>query len=98
MKTAKIDLQVDSILKVTKSVIQSSDNYNKYYIQNDDSLYSNQLPLLTSLNRSNSLIYENSKSTCVKKAKTQKNMIKTETKKNYFKRSSISKKNFNEYY
>ena len=61
MKTAKIDLQVDSILKVTKSVIQSSDNYNKYYIQNDDSLYSNQLPLLTSLNRSNSLIYENSK-------------------------------------
>ena len=61
MKTAKIDLQVDSILKVTKSVIQSSDNYNKYYIQNDDSLYSNQLPLLTSLNRSNSLVYENSK-------------------------------------
>ena len=61
MKTGKIDLQVDSILKVTKSVIQSSDSYNKYYIKNDDSLYSNQLPLLTSLNRSNSLIYEISK-------------------------------------
>ena len=61
MKMGKIDLQVDSILKVTKSVIQSSDSYNKYYIKNDDSLYSNQLPLLTSLNRSNSLVYENSK-------------------------------------
>ena len=61
MKTGKIELQVDSILKVTKSVIQSSDSYNKYYIKNDDSLYSNQLPLLTSLNRSNSLIYEISK-------------------------------------
>ena len=61
MKTAKIEYQVDSILKVTKEVIQSSEKYNDYYIGQNDTLYSFQLPLITSLNRSLTIENENSK-------------------------------------
>ena len=61
MKTAKIEYQVDSILKVTKEVIQSSEKYNDYYIGQNNKLYSFQLPLITSLNRSLTIENENSK-------------------------------------
>ena len=58
MKTTN-DQNVDSILKVTKNVIQSSDNFNNYYLNQNDSLYSDQIPLLnpqTSKFNSTSLI------------------------------------------
>ena len=58
MKTSN-DQNVDSILKVTKNVIQSSDNFNNYYLNQNDSLYSDQIPLLnpqTSKFNSTSLI------------------------------------------
>ena len=45
MKTTN-DQNVDSILKVTKNVIQSSDNFNDYYLNQNDTLYSYQIPLL----------------------------------------------------
>ena len=61
MKTAKIEHNVDSILKVTKDVIQSSQKYNDYYIGQNDKFYNFQLPLLTSLNNSYSIENENSK-------------------------------------
>ncbi len=58
MKTTN-DQNVDSILKVTKNVIQSSDNFNDYYLNQNDTLYSDQFPLLnpqTSKFNSTSLI------------------------------------------
>jgi len=58
MKTSN-DQNVDSILKITKKVIQSSDNFNDYYLNQNDTLYSDQIPLLnpeTSKFNSTSLI------------------------------------------
>ena len=58
MKTTNVQ-NVDSILKVTKNVIQSSDNFNDYYLNQNDTLYSDQFPLLnpqTSKFNSTSLI------------------------------------------
>ena len=58
----KTDLEnsdnVTPILKITKNVIDSSINFNEYYLQHNTNLYSKQLPLLTSslnLNRKNLL-------------------------------------------
>ena len=45
MKTTNV-FNVDSILKVTKNVIQSSDNFNRYYLEQNDTLYNDQIPLL----------------------------------------------------
>ena len=58
----KTDLEnsdnVTPILKITKNVIDSSINFNEYYLQHNTNLYSKQLPLLSSslnLNRKNLL-------------------------------------------
>ena len=50
---------LNSILKVTKGVIQNSRNYHNYYLEQKDNLFSNQIPLITSSNlthRSNILL------------------------------------------
>ncbi len=50
---------LNSILKVTKGVIQNSRNFHNYYVEQKDNFFSNQLPLLTSptlTNRSTILI------------------------------------------
>ena len=50
---------LNSILKITNKVIQNTKNFHKYYIEQDDNFFSNQLPLLTTPNltqRSNILI------------------------------------------
>ena len=58
----KTDLEnsdnVTPILKITKNVIDSSINFNEYYLQHNTNLYSKQLPLLSSslnINRKNLL-------------------------------------------
>ena len=59
MKTTN-DFNVDSILKVTKNVIQSSDNFNRYYLEQNDTLYTDQIPLLNAnTSESKSLILIN---------------------------------------
>ena len=50
---------LNSILKITNKVIQNTKNFHKYYIEQNDNFFSNQLPLLTTPNltqRSNILI------------------------------------------
>ena len=46
MKILKIVKNIEPILNVTKNVIKESDNFNNYYIHEDNNLYKNQLPLL----------------------------------------------------
>ena len=59
MKTTNV-FNVDSILKVTKNVIQSSDNFNRYYLEQNDTLYNDQIPLLNAnTSESKSLILIN---------------------------------------
>ncbi len=58
MKTDKKEKNIDSILKVTKNVIQSTRNYNNYYINQKDNFYIDQLPLLTSPNSVNHSLSE----------------------------------------
>ena len=59
MKTTNV-FNVDSILKVTKNVIQSSDNFNRYYLEQNDTLYNDQIPLLNAYtSESKSLILIN---------------------------------------
>ena len=59
MKTTNV-FNVDSILKVTKNVIQSSDNFNRYYLEQNDTLYTDQIPLLNAnTSESKSLILIN---------------------------------------
>ena len=59
MNTTNV-FNVDSILKVTKNVIQSSDNFNRYYLEQNDTLYNDQIPLLNAYtSESKSLILIN---------------------------------------
>ena len=58
MKTDKKEKNIDSILKVTKNVIQSTRNYNNYYLNHKDTFYIDQLPLLTSPNSVNHSLSE----------------------------------------
>ena len=46
MKTLTIEKNIVPILNVTKNVIKKSDNFNDYYIKENNKLYENQLPLL----------------------------------------------------
>ena len=46
MKTLKIEKNIVPILNITKNVIKKSDNFNNYYIKEDNKLYERQLPLL----------------------------------------------------
>ena len=46
MKTIKIEKNIEPILNVTKNIIKESDNFNDYYIHENNNLYKNQLPLL----------------------------------------------------
>ena len=46
MKTIKIEKNIEPILHVTKNIIKESDNFNDYYIRENNNLYKNQLPLL----------------------------------------------------
>ena len=45
-KDKRTSQSVESILQVTKNMIQETDNFNDYYINKDNSLYHKQLPLL----------------------------------------------------
>ena len=58
MKTDRREKNIDSILKVTKNVIQSTRNYNNYYLNHKDTFYIDQLPLLTSPNSVNHSLSE----------------------------------------
>ncbi len=58
MKTDRREKNIDSILKVTKNVIQSTRNYNNYYLNQKDTFYIDQLPLLTSPNSVNHSLSE----------------------------------------
>ena len=46
MKTIKILKNIEPILHVTKNIIKNSDNFNNYYIHENNKLFHNQLPLL----------------------------------------------------
>ena len=79
MKTDRREKNIDSILKVTKNVIQSSDNFNNYYLNQNDSLYSDQIPLLnpqTSKFNSTSLILNHSLSEEITKDEDYKTIRK----------------------
>ena len=58
MKAPFSERNVDSILKITKDIIQNSRNYHNYYINHQDTFYSNQLPLITTPNTLNTLTKE----------------------------------------
>ena len=45
-KDKRTSQSIESILQVTKNMIQETDNFNDYYINKDNSLYHKQLPLL----------------------------------------------------
>lgn len=47
MKSVKIEKNIEPILKVTKDVIKADNCFNNYYLHENNSLYQNQLPLLT---------------------------------------------------
>ena len=49
---------VDSILKLTKNLVQNTYDYHNYYIHKNNNLFSNQLPLLTQ-SKSTNLIIKN---------------------------------------
>ena len=51
MKVSKIEKNVQPILNITKNIIKRSDEFNNYYIHEDNNLYQNQLPLLVSRSR-----------------------------------------------
>ena len=51
MKVNKIEKNIQPILNITKNVIKKSDEFNNYYIHEDNNLYQNQLPLLVSRSR-----------------------------------------------
>lgn len=51
MKVSKIEKNVQPILNITKNIIKRSDEFNNYYIHEDNNLYQNQLPLLVSRTR-----------------------------------------------
>ena len=46
MKIIKREKNIEPILHVTKNIIKESDNFNDYYIHENNNLYKNQLPLL----------------------------------------------------
>ena len=56
MKERKKFRTIDSILQITKEVVQKNDNYNEYIINENNLLYTKQLPLLIKNSRINSLI------------------------------------------
>ena len=49
---------VDSILKLTKNLVQNTCDFHNYYIHKNNKLFSNQLPLLTQ-SKSNNIIIKN---------------------------------------
>ena len=51
MKVSKIEKNVQPILNITKNIIKRSDEFNNYYIHEDNNLYQNQLPLLVNRSR-----------------------------------------------
>ena len=56
MKKIKKIKVIDSILQVTKDVVQQSNTYNEYIIKQNNSLFIKQLPLLNKHSRINSLV------------------------------------------
>ena len=51
MKVSKIEKNVEPILNITKNMIKRSDEFNNYYIHENNNLYQNQLPLLVNRSR-----------------------------------------------
>ena len=62
MNKKKIFKNIDSILQVTKETVNKSDNYYNYIINQNNSLYKKQLPLLMKNIRINALVLSKNKS------------------------------------
>ena len=56
MKIMKKNKTIDSILQITKNVVSKNNNYYDYIVNESNSLYNKQLPLLMKNNRINSLV------------------------------------------
>ena len=56
MKIMKKNKTIDSILQITKNVVCKNNNYYDYIVNENNSLYNKQLPLLMKNNRINSLV------------------------------------------
>ena len=56
MRSGKKINSIDSILQITKDVVQRNNNYNEYILKRNNSLFLKQLPLLTKKSRIQSLI------------------------------------------
>ena len=58
-KNKRTSQSVESILQVTKNMIQETDNFYDYYINKDNSLYHKQLPLLLRKSKLQALVIRN---------------------------------------
>ena len=58
-KDKRTSQSVESILQVTKNMIQETDNFYDYYINKDNSLYHRQLPLLIRKSKLQALVIRN---------------------------------------
>lgn len=87
MKTVKIIKNIDSILQVTKDTVNQSNNYYDYIINQNNTLYKKQLPLLMKNSRMNALVLSKTKSdfqlNAIQKNKEEENN-KSNTKINKF--------------
>ena len=58
-KNQRTSQSIESILQVTKNMIQETDNFYDYYINKDNSLYHRQLPLLIRKSKLQALVIRN---------------------------------------
>lgn len=84
MRNEKKIKTIDSILQVTKDVVQQNDNYNDYILRRNNSLFLKQLPLLMKQSRIQSLILSKPKVKNIEKDiiyQSTRNSLKKEEKK-----------------
>ena len=84
MKKVRILKNIDSILQVTKDVVQRNNNYNDYILRRNNSLFLKQLPLLMKQSRIQSLILSKPKVKNIEKDiiyQSTRNSLKKEEKK-----------------
>ena len=87
MDTKRIFKNINSILQVTKETVNKSDNYYNYIVNQNNTLYMKQLPLLMKNSRINALVLSKTKNNFVQKSSLT--VEKDETKK--FSKTKIDK-------
>ena len=91
MKTLRIEKNIQPILNVTKNMIKKSDDFNGYYLHEDNNLYQNQLPLLMRRSRIREVLIFKRMNKEIKKINEENNNLPEEEDENEEKKIDYSK-------